>query len=260
MSRDDKTLEQDWSDSFPFLQGSRGAPFLIILPHAGSPRKLKKMLMEWLPAHWWLTPTERQTMREFWERWYKEHYKGGTADFLVRAAVASVCDDLGLRKHYLDRILPAAKQVHDGHGLSVQARALDMYKVVYSGKHFDRLRLSISGQRVDAVCYRTSGEYGEPEWYVTLHISHLRPLTESLAHTLSQSDVALLHSFQDYDEQVCLVFNSANMDSMVIQEEGRTVGWDPWTVLLPQDGFFQALSEELEGKGLRDFTILEVPE
>jgi len=258
MSRQEQTFEQDWGDSFLFLQGSRGAPFLIILPHACSPRKLKKMLMEWLPPHWWLTPDERQAMRQFWERWYKDRFKGGTADFLVRAAVTNVCDDLGLRKHYLDRIVPTNKQTVNGFGFTHQARSLEMYKVIHKGPVGDRLRVRISGQDAWLNCYRTNGEYGEPEWYVCINLRSKVSLTESVARTLSQCEVALLNASGDYyHDEVIIVFNSDAMDQLTVWAEGKQHGWSPWDILLPQDGFLPALIEELKAKGLQDFTILE---
>ena len=263
--QNEKTWMQDWTDSFPYLHESRGAPFTMILSYARSLRKLNKMLKEWLPAHWWLSPSERQELGQFWERWYLEGLdlrKPWLAEWIMRDHVVCVCDDLGLREHYLDRILPESSPGHTAgrFGFEHKARAVDMHKVVYdslgeeSGKT-DCLPVLISGQKVKLVCFRTNGEYGEPEWYVCIYLDDRVPLIEPVVHTLSQCRVKLLYESGNLSDQVVIVFNSNPMDQLVTSAKGKDHGWWPWDILFPQKGFLQALSKELKAQGLRDFTI-----
>lgn len=112
-----KTGEQDWEDSFPFLQKpGLEAPFLFALCHARSLRHLRSMLSEWLPPNWRLSRDEVIAMERHWSKWYE----GGQVttfdghDSLVRSAMSRLTR-LGpsLREHYLEKIEEAFGQNED---------------------------------------------------------------------------------------------------------------------------------------------------
>ena len=256
--RKTKTWQQDWHDSFPFLWGNRGAPFLMILNHADNHRHLKTMLSKWLPPHWWLSTDERKDMLQFWIRWYKDLAMAGSPDWLVRDQVNSICDNLGLCKHYLKRIQP--KKVYGDWSIRYLCDHHDHELVHWYQDHMlaNLMPIEVVGLRAYLSCYRFRFGLDDPVWYILFNFSKSL-ITEGVAQVFSAIDVMNAYSTTLGVVHILVKIEGGPLDQSVAEGK-RKRGYPQFYCgeLVAQPEFTIQLQKVLSDHGLSQFSFLPV--